>query len=143
MAGEDENRLAYLELDSLKASSWTLRPINQETVKELERSIQTIGVLQPIVVRECPPGYEIVFGNHRVEACRRLGMRYIRAVIREFNEEDSFLARVSENLARNNYVDPIAEAEGYRTLMNRGWTLARSVGRSTNLTVTYVTGLPS
>lgn len=137
VAGEDENRFAYLELDSVKPSSWTLRPINQEIVKELERSIETMGLLQPIVVRECRPGYEIVFGNHRVEACRRLGMRCIRAVIREFNEEESFLARVSENLARNNHVDPIAEAEGYRTLMNRGWTLD-SIGRNIGKSDSYV-----
>lgn len=137
VVGEDENRFACLELDSVKPSSWTLRPINQVIVKELERSIEAMGVLQPIVVRECRPGYEIVFGNHRVEACRRLGMKYIRAVIREFNEEESFLARVSENLARNNYVDPIAEAEGYRTLVNRGWTLG-SIGRKIGKSDSYV-----
>jgi ParB/RepB/Spo0J family partition protein len=136
-AERDENRFAYLELDSLKPSSRMLRPINQEVVRELERSIETMGVLQPIVVRECRPGYEIVFGNHRVEACRRLGMKCIRAVVREFNEDDSFLARVSENLARNNYVDPIAEAEGYRTLMNRGWTLG-SIGQKIGKSDSYV-----
>jgi ParB/RepB/Spo0J family partition protein len=134
---QEENRFVYLELDSLKAHSWTLRPLDQEVVKELERSIETMGVLQPIVVRECRSGYEIVFGNHRVEACRRLGMKYVRAVIREFSEEDSFVARVSENLARNNYVDPIAEAEGYRMLVDKGWTLS-SIGRKIGKSDSYV-----
>jgi ParB family chromosome partitioning protein len=115
--------LTDLELNSLKQPSWKLRPIKWELVKELERSIEGNGLLQPIVVRRVGNEYEIVFGNHRVEACKRLGMRYIRAIIKEFTEEEAFLARATENIVRNSYVDPIEEAEGYRMLIRKGWTI--------------------
>jgi ParB family transcriptional regulator, chromosome partitioning protein len=112
-----------LELARLRTPSWALRPVKDELVRELERSIKANGLLQPIVVRAVRGGYEIVFGNHRVEACRRLGLMHIRAIIREFTEEEAFLARASENLVRNSYVDPIEEAEGYRMLIGKGWTI--------------------
>jgi ParB family chromosome partitioning protein len=92
-------------------------------VSELARSIENTGILQPITVRRCEKGYQVVFGNHRVEACRRLGMKKISAVIREFNEEEAFLAQVAENLLRNTYINPIEEAKGYRALVRKGWTI--------------------
>lgn len=64
-----------------------------------------------------------LFSEITGSACRRLGMEYISAIIKPFAEEDSFLARVSENLLRNSYIDTIEEAEGYKMLVEKGWTL--------------------
>lgn len=122
-ASQKPNQIVDLELSSLAAPHWTLRPVKETLVCELERSIRGNGLLQPIVVRRITGGYEIVFGNHRVEACRRLGMRHIRAIMKEFTEDEAFLARVSENLVRNSYVDPIEEAKGYKMLVAKGWTI--------------------
>jgi ParB family chromosome partitioning protein len=116
----------------LNTPKWCLRPINDEVVAELERSIQNAGLLQPIVVRRDDRGYEVVFGNHRLEACRRLGINEIRAIVKPLNDEEAFLARVSENLIRNTYIDPIEEAKGYKMLVSNGWTInaiARRVGK--------------
>jgi ParB family chromosome partitioning protein len=117
------DQVVDLDLECLRTPLWTLRPVKESLIHELERSIKGSGLLQPIVARRTSHGYEIVFGNHRVEACKRLGMTHIRAIVREFTEEESFLARASENLVRNSYVDPIEEAEGYRMLLRRGWTI--------------------
>jgi ParB family chromosome partitioning protein len=122
-----------LEITTLKLPSRMLRPIKQELVAELQRSIGNAGLFQPIVVRKIKDGYEVVFGNHRLEACKRLGMKRIDAIVADFNEDEAFLARVSENLLRNNYINPIEEAEGYRMLVNKGWTIdaiGQKVGKS-------------
>ncbi len=65
--------IVRLPLDMLSTASWMLRPISNELVEELERSIKNIGLLQPIVVREIGEGYEIVFGNHRLRHADVLG----------------------------------------------------------------------
>ena len=122
-----------LDIDVLKSPSCTLRPLKQELIVELQRSIQNTGLLQPIVVRKAENGYEVVFGNHRLEACKQLGMKWIEAVVTEFSEDEAFIARVSENLLRNNYINPIEEAEGYRRLVGKGWTvdeIGMKVGKS-------------
>jgi ParB family chromosome partitioning protein len=112
-----------LEINALKSPSWMLRPLKEELIAELERSIRNTGLLQPIVVRKVEDGHEVVFGNHRLEACKRLGMNRISAIVADFSEDEAFLARVSENLLRNTYINPIEEAEGYRMLVSKGWSI--------------------
>jgi len=125
----DKTSVAELEIDRLEPPLWQLRPICEENVSELMRSIESMGLLQPVVVRPSGEGYQIVFGNHRIEACRRLGMKKIPAIVNYFTDEEAFLARVSENLLRNSYMNP---AEGYRVLISDGWTIneiASKVGK--------------
>lgn len=112
-----------VNVDELLPPRWTLRPLKEEVVVELMRSIRTTGLLQPMVVRQHHDGFELVFGNHRLEACRRIGMKRVRVSLRDFSEEEAFLARVSENLLRNSFVDPVEEAEGYGMLVRKGWTI--------------------
>jgi ParB family transcriptional regulator, chromosome partitioning protein len=122
-----------LQLKYLKPPSWVLRPLDEETVSGLARSIEQFGMLQPIIVRPRIEGYEIVLGYHRLEACRRLEMETIRAIIVHLADEEAFLVRVAENLHRNNYVDPLEEARGYKRLIDAGWTIhkiAHRLGKS-------------
>ncbi|MGA2973499.1 MAG: ParB/RepB/Spo0J family partition protein [Candidatus Bathyarchaeia archaeon] len=124
-----------LEIEQLTPPPWLLRPINEDLISELARSIENSGLLQPIVVRKtgAHEKYEVVCGNHRLMACKRLGLTRISAVVTELNDEEAFLARVSENLLKNVYVDPIQEANGYKVLLTKGWTInaiAKRVGKS-------------
>lgn len=121
-----------IDLDALIQPARLLRPIEDGVVCELARSIENSGLLQPIVVRENGPKYEIIFGQHRVEAFRRLGIPKIRAMVKHLDDGEAFLARVSENLVRNAYVNPMEEAKGYNELVNHGWTInaiARRIGK--------------
>jgi ParB-like chromosome segregation protein Spo0J len=54
-----------------------------------------------------------------------------------FTDDESFLARVTENLVRNTYVDPLEEAEGYRVLVEKGWTV-NAIGRRVGKCDSYV-----
>ena len=72
-----------------------------------------------------------------MEACKRLGMRQISAIMREFTEEEAFLARASENLVRNCYIDPIEEARGYKMLLDKGWTI-NAIGHRVGKSDSYV-----
>lgn len=119
----DFHPLVELELNQVTSPSRELRPLDYQLVLELQRSINSVGLLQPIVVCKREGIYEIVFGNHRLEACRRLGLKKIRAIVRNFSDDESFLARVSENLLRNKYIDPLVEAKGYKMLVANGWTI--------------------
>jgi ParB family transcriptional regulator, chromosome partitioning protein len=56
----------------------TLRP---ETVVSLANSLQTQGLLHPILLRRAPVGYYLVAGLHRLEAARKLHWAAIRAKI--------------------------------------------------------------
>ncbi|HYF51014.1 MAG TPA: ParB N-terminal domain-containing protein [Planctomycetota bacterium] len=63
-----------------------------DVVEQLAQSIATHGLLQPIVVLKNPRGrYDVVAGQMRLEACRRLGWKTIPAVVKGADEIDSRL----------------------------------------------------
>lgn len=122
-----------LATDSIKPSAVVLRKIDRRTVDSLASSIRTNGLLQPILVRPVDSEYEVVFGHHRLEACRLLGWKYIEAVVRNMTSEECFLTQVVENLQRNVEINPLSEADGYVVLINGGWTvdkIAKRIGKS-------------
>lgn len=77
------------------------RPLNPDTVDRLVESIGKIGLQQPISVWS--PDSEtvvLVAGNHRLEACRRLGEHKIPAVFIEMDERQRRMWEIAENLHR-------------------------------------------
>jgi ParB family chromosome partitioning protein len=126
-------RLHELSIDMIKTDGNFLRQTDYNAVSELARSIQANGLLQPILVRPFASRYEIVFGYHRLEACKRLGWKSIPAIVKEMSDDEAFVAKVVENLQRNIDVNPIAEAKGYVRLIEHGWTIdriAQQIGKS-------------
>ena len=83
-------------------------------------SIKTQGLLQPITVRPVGDCFEIVFGLHRFDACRRLDYKEIHCQVRELDDSEAFLMAEAENLQRNDFIDPIAEAIGFSGLVQAG-----------------------
>jgi ParB family chromosome partitioning protein len=78
-------------------------------------------------------GYELVFGLHRLEACKRLGWRNIPAFVKNISGEEAYLTGPVENIQRNIRINPVAEARGYKRLMAKGWTsheIAKRIGKS-------------
>lgn len=59
-------------------------------IKKLARSIGDIGLLNPITVRKTDDGeYNLVAGERRVEACKKLGWEKIEANVLEVGESES------------------------------------------------------
>src|SRR3972149_7197149 len=101
---------------------------------ELMASISKVGLLQPIVVRPVEEGYEVVAGNRRFEACRRLGWIKIPCHIVELDDKEAFEVSLVENVQRN-MLNPVEEAEAFRRYVeDYGWggvsELARQIGKS-------------
>jgi len=125
--------IAEIEVDRIKAGKFCLRDLDDIVVEDIANSVKEAGLLQPVVVRPISDGYELVFGLHRLQACKQLGWKRIPAIIKETSSEEAFLMHVIENLQRNNHVNPIAEAQGYKLLISRGWTMveiAKKIGKS-------------
>ena len=61
-----------------------LGPLDAAKIAELSESMKTVGQLQPILVSErlIDGSYEVVFGNHRLEAAKRVGWQTIRCYVR-------------------------------------------------------------
>lgn len=107
---------------------------DDEALTELAESIQAHGMLQPIVVR--PVGehrYQIVAGERRWRAAKRIGLSEVPVIIRELSDTEASQIALIENLQREN-LNPIEEAMGYQALMQQfemtQEDVAKTVGRS-------------
>ena len=84
---------------------------------ELATSIQEVGVLQPVLLRLQPNGYELIAGERRWLAARRAGLSVIPAVVRKVDDRNSLEQAVIENLHRSD-LNPMEEAAAYHRLMD-------------------------
>ncbi|RME76900.1 MAG: ParB/RepB/Spo0J family partition protein [Planctomycetota bacterium] len=106
-----------------------------ERLDELVDSIARHGILQPLVVRDgaSPGRYELIAGERRLRAARRLGLATVPAIRIEVPDERLLELALVENLQRQS-LDPIEEAHAYRRLLESyGYTqdeVAQRVGRS-------------
>ena len=122
-----------IPIDSIRIGPELIRNIDENVVSALADSIQTNGLLQPILVRPIGSAYEVVFGHHRLAACKHLQWESIPAIVKPMSPEDSFLTRVVENLQRNIQINALIEAKGYIKLIDHGWTIdriAKRIGKS-------------
>lgn len=113
------NAPGYLELevkDVVPNPYQPRREIQPEQVEELAKSIQSEGLIQPIVVREKKGKFELIAGERRLNAFKQLKLKKIPARIIEASDASSATLALIENLQREN-LNPIDEALGYQSLL--------------------------
>lgn len=104
-------------------------------VSELAQSIQRVGLLQPIIVREgvLERKLVIVAGARRFAAVKSLGWTHIPAILRREMSPDHVLAAMVVENDQRVALDPIEEARAFKSLVGMGHTqreVAALVGRS-------------
>ena len=109
------------------------RNFDDAALTELAASIETRGLIQPIVVRPVGKRFEIVAGERRWRAAQRAQLHEIPALVRELDDAATFELAIVENVQRQD-LNAIEEAEAYQRLMaDYGHTqeaLAKLVGKS-------------
>lgn len=114
-----KNQLELIAIDDIYPNPHQPRlEFNEEELKELATSIQTNGLIQPIIVRKSPIfGYELIAGERRLRASKLAHLKTIPAIIKEISSEESMQQAIVENLQRSN-LNPIEEAYAYQNLIN-------------------------
>lgn len=128
---------------------------NAEADAELDASVKTHGVVQPILLRPLPMDressaltltekfthFEIVCGERRWRAAQRVGLTEILATVRELTNAEALELSLTENLERED-MHEIEVAEGYESLMKQcGMTadqLAEKFGKSRRTIFNYL-----
>ena len=87
------------------------RPVSKDKVNELAKSIHTIGMINPIIVKK--DGITIVAGAHRLEALKLLEHDTVRVNVIG-NDADAKLIEVDENLKRSE-LKPAEKKEHIKT----------------------------
>lgn len=109
-----------LPIDSIVTNNIQPRKnFNENTLNELIDSIKKYGVLQPILVRKIEDNkYEIIAGERRFRSAKLAGLKFIPAIIKDFDDEKSFNLSIIENIQRED-LNAIEEANAYNNLIEK------------------------
>jgi len=99
---EKEGAVVEIPLEDLLEPSRDVRQtMDEEALLELADSIKRLGILNPLIVRPVEDGkYEIVAGHRRYIAAHIAGLEKVPCIVRNYNELDTMIARIHENVKR-------------------------------------------
>jgi ParB family transcriptional regulator, chromosome partitioning protein len=102
-------------------------------LSELMASIAEKGIIEPLIVRQRGPRFQIVAGERRYQAAVQVGLREVPIVIREVDDDEIVEIALVENIQRKD-LTPFEEAEALHSLATRcSYThedMARRLGKS-------------
>ncbi|MGH2689119.1 MAG: ParB/RepB/Spo0J family partition protein, partial [Actinomycetota bacterium] len=129
---EDLETVQRIPLGDLHAADDNIRR-EVGDVSELAASIQSVGILEPLLVSPNAGGYVVVAGARRLAAAKAAGLTEVPAIVREVTDAERVEIGLIENCQRAG-LECLEEAVGYRRLIKEfGYTqrvLAKRVGRS-------------
>lgn len=110
--------LRELPISEIVANTYQPRShFDEEALVSLSASIRSVGVLQPILVRELgEDSYELIAGERRWRAAKRAGLQTIPAIVRTAEDEGSLEQALVENLHRED-LGALEEAAAYQQLI--------------------------
>ncbi len=115
---DPDRRLLLLPTEEIRPNPHPSRKsFDRASLSELMVSIAQVGLIQPLIVRQLPDGYELIAGERRLKACRLLGYREVPCIVVHVSDEKSAAMALIENTQRQgrNYIE---EAEGLDAFMN-------------------------
>lgn len=127
-----------LPIASISANRAQPREVfDEDALAELANSIRSVGILQPVTVRQISTGkkpkYELVMGERRLRAAKLAGQTTIPAIIRETADDEMRVNALLENIQRVN-LNPLEEAAAYQQMIEElgvtQETLAKRLSRS-------------
>jgi ParB family chromosome partitioning protein len=117
-AGTTPSGLAEIPVGSIVPNPHQPRlHFDEAKLQELADSIKEHGILQPIVVSKNGEQYEIIAGERRFQAAKRIGLATVPVVVRDVTEQEKLELAIIENVQRHN-LNPIEEAKAYLRLQD-------------------------
>lgn len=118
---EENNFNKVIEIDINKVQPDKTQPrksFNDDTLEELALSIKNVGIISPIIVKKKGNFYEIISGERRFRAAKKLKLKKIPIIIKEYDDLTSLEVSLIENIQREN-LNPIEEALTYKIFQEK------------------------
>ena len=107
-----------VDIDLIEPSPYQPRTrFREESLAELAQSIQSTGIVQPLVVRPVGSRFQLLAGERRWRAAQRTGLTRVPVVVREVSDEAALEITLVENIQRED-LNPVEEARAFERFMN-------------------------
>ncbi len=114
---EQVGGLAEIPISSIRPNPQQPRShFDEEALAALAESIREVGVLQPVLVRAVDDDYELIAGERRWRAARRVGLQTIPAIVRMADDAAMLQQAIIENVQREE-LNPLEEAAAFQQLI--------------------------
>jgi len=141
-------RVLQIPISQIKTNKYQPRVnFDPERLNDLINSIKEKGVVQPVLVRRTPDGYELIAGERRLRAVKTIGIEKIPAIVKTVADLDMLELSLIENIQREE-LNPIEEANAFQKFITDfNFTqerIAKVLGkdRSTVANIIRLLGLP-
>jgi len=136
-----ESDLQRIAVSRIRANPFQpRREFDPADLAELESSLGSSGLLQPITVRRRGDAYELVTGERRLRAAANIGWTEISAIVRDLDDQTMLVLALVENLQRSN-LNAVEEARGYRRLIDDFKLTQQQVAEAVGKDRTTITNL--
>lgn len=109
----DNPNYQELPLNQIRANPKQPRKhFNEADIKELSKTLHTVGLIEPVVVRKIEDHYQLISGERRFRAAGIAGFKKIPAVIKQVNDVQALEMGIIENIQRED-LGPVEEARAY------------------------------
>ena len=132
---------AVIQLPVAKIDPNPLQPrvdFDDQALRDLATSIQSDGVLQPVVVQRDQDRYILVVGERRLKACRLAGLPTVPAIIREIESEKLLEVTLVENIQREN-LNPLEIAAALERMIADLGLIHEELAERTGMSRTSIT----
>ena len=111
--------VADIPIDQIVPNPWQPRAdFDQEALEELASSIRSLGIIQPLTLRQTgPASYQIISGERRYRAAKAAGLTQVPAYIRQADDAAMLEMAIVENIQRED-LDPIETALSFQRLID-------------------------
>lgn len=95
------NKVVEIEISMIIPNPNQPRKDFQDTeISALAESIMQNGILQPLSVRRCGEGFELIAGERRLRAAKMCGFTVVPCIVHEISDRNSAILALVENIQR-------------------------------------------
>src|SRR5271170_7918710 len=110
--------LLQVDIDLIDPSPYQPRTrFREEALDELARSIQSSGIVQPLVVRPLGKRFQLIAGERRWRAAQRAGLTKASAIVRNVPDALALEMTLVENIQRED-LNPVEQAHAFQRLID-------------------------
>ena len=117
LANENKDRVLQLDIDKINVNPFQPRKnFDENELNELVDSIKEYGIIQPLIVSQNGDSFELIAGERRLRAAKKMSLNKVPAIVRDANEQEKLEVALIENIQREQ-LNLIDTATAYHRLM--------------------------
>jgi ParB family chromosome partitioning protein len=124
--------IKQVSVDQIEAQD-LIRPISDEKLEDLAKSISSIGIIEPLIVAHSGEMFKLIAGQRRLKAAKMCSLPTVPCIIVNADHEMAIAISMHENLQRED-LNSVDEAHLYAYLRDKlkyaSAKIARMVGKS-------------